>query len=107
MLEIVQNEEYLAAADLNVIKRRIGAITSATSRNESQIASIPSEYHEGIQRTFGRGIASSTKSRPKRQAAGAQFISVNSTVGLMPLAVVTGGALLVTISGLPNNVFIA
>ena len=72
MLEIVQNEEYLAAADLNVLKRRIGLIGS-------------------------------TKLRPKRQAAGAQFIQSNSTVDLMPVAVITGGTLLVTISGLLLN----
>ena len=102
MLEIVQNEEYLAAADLNVLKRRIGAITSATSRrNESQIASIPSVKYEGTKKTFG--LIGSTKLRPKRQAAGAQFIQSNSTVDLMPVAVITGGTLLVTISGLLLN----
>ena len=72
MLEIVQNEEYLAAADLNVLKRRIGLIGSI-------------------------------KLRPKRQAAGAQSIQSNSTVDLMPVAVITGGTLLVTISGLLLN----
>ena len=70
MLEIVQNEEYLAAADLNVLKRRIGLIGS-------------------------------TKLRPKRQAAGAQLS--NSTVDLMPVAVIAGGTLLVTISGLLHD----
>ena len=104
MLEIVQNEEYLAAADLNVLKRRIGAITSATSRrNESQIASIPSVKYEETKKTFRIGLIGSTKLRPKRQAAGAQFIQSNSTVDLMPVAVITGGTLLVTISGLLLN----
>ena len=104
MLEIVQNEEYLAAADLNVLKRRIGAITSATSRrNESQIASIPSVTYEETKKTFRIGLIGSIKLRPKRQAAGAQSIQSNSTVGLMPVAVITGGTLLVTISGLLLN----
>ena len=85
MLEIVQNEEYLAAADLDVLKRRIGAITKKPKK------------------TFRIGLIGSTKLRPKRQAAGAQFIQSNSTVDLMPVAVITGGTLLVTISGLLLN----
>ena len=67
MLEIVQNEEYLAAAELNILKRRIGAILSATlKRNESQTASIPSVKYEGTKKTFG--LIGSTQLRPRRQA---------------------------------------
>ena len=86
---------------MNVLKRRIGALTSATSRgNESQISSIPSVKYEETKKTFGIGLIGSTKLRPKRQAAGAQS---NSTVDLMPVAVIAGGTLLVTISGLLLN----